>query len=121
MTEQTATGHIYSRTDFTWQEHMDGWALHAIGHRSAIVRVLPDKAWPGMWRIRHPDGRLSDMANLTWAKDGAVAVAMRFLDPRKVDSPVAKPMACLPSRRKAEQRVPASPLVRQIEEAATHP
>jgi hypothetical protein len=57
--------------------------------------------------VGHPDGRLSDMANLTWAKDGAVAVAMRWLDPRKV------------SRRKAEQsQLVASPM-RQIEEAAT--
>jgi hypothetical protein len=84
LTEQPAlTGHIYGRKDFTWAEHPDGWALHAMGHRDAIVRIVPDGVWPGMWRIRHPGGRLSDMANLTWAKDGAIAVAMRLLDPRK--------------------------------------
>src|SRR5262245_28012367 len=84
VTEQPApTGHIYSRKDFTWDECPDGWALHAIGHRSAIVHVVPDGVWPGMWRIRHPDGRLSDMANLTWVKDGAIAMAMRLLDPRR--------------------------------------
>jgi len=94
-------------------------ALHAIGHRSAIVHIVPDRVWPEMWRIRHPDGRLSDMANLAWARDGAVAVAMRLLDPRKGKSPEAKPTASLPSRRKAEQRVPVSPPMRQIEEAAT--
>jgi hypothetical protein len=84
MTEQPApTGHIYGRNDFTWAEHPDGWSLHAIGHRSAVVHVVPDGVWPGMWRVRHPDGQLSDMANLSWAKDGAIAVAMRLLDPRK--------------------------------------
>ena len=83
MTEQPApTGHIYGRKDFAWGEHPDGWALHAIGHPSAIVHVVPDGVWPGMWRIRHP-GRLSGLANLTWAKDGAIAVAMRLLDPRR--------------------------------------
>jgi hypothetical protein len=84
MTEQPApTGHIYGRKDFAWAEHPDGWALHAMGQRDAIVRIVPDGTRPGMWRIRHAGGRLSDMANLTWAKDGAIAVAMRLLDPRK--------------------------------------
>lgn len=31
--------------------------------------VVPDAAHPGMWRVRWPDGRLSDMTNLTRAKD----------------------------------------------------
>ena len=32
-------------------------------------KVVPDAARPGMWRVRWPDGRLSDMTNLTRAKD----------------------------------------------------
>ena len=32
-------------------------------------KVAPDPARPGMWRVRWPDGRLSDMTNLTRAKD----------------------------------------------------
>jgi hypothetical protein len=31
--------------------------------------VVPDSAHRGMWRVRWPDGRLSDMTNLTRAKD----------------------------------------------------
>jgi hypothetical protein len=82
--EQTAsTGHIYSRNDFTWREYQDAWALHATGRRSAIVHIVPDATWRGMWCIRHREGRLSAMANLTWAKDGAIALAMRLLDPRR--------------------------------------
>src|SRR5262249_39425275 len=69
MSEQPATtGHIYSRKDFTWREHPDGWALHAIGHESAIVHVVSDATYPGMWRIRHSGGQLSDMASLTSAR-----------------------------------------------------
>jgi hypothetical protein len=118
LAEQTPTGHIHSRKDFSWHEHADGWALHAIGHRSAIVRVVIDKVWPGMWRVRHPDGRLSDMANLTWAKDGAIAVAMRWLDPRKVSR---KKTAGLSTRRKAEQSRPvASPCVKSRRPLPTH-
>jgi hypothetical protein len=33
-------------------------------------RIVPDPKWPGMYRIKHPDGSLSDMANLTRCRDG---------------------------------------------------
>jgi hypothetical protein len=32
-------------------------------------RIVPDARWPGMYRIRLPGGGLSDMVNLTRAKD----------------------------------------------------
>jgi hypothetical protein len=32
-------------------------------------RIVPDEKWPGMFRIRRPDGTLSDMANLARIKD----------------------------------------------------
>jgi hypothetical protein len=32
-------------------------------------RIVPDPKWPGMYRVRRPDGSLSDMVNLTRAKD----------------------------------------------------
>ena len=32
-------------------------------------KVVPDAARPNMWRVRWPDGRLSDITNLTRAKD----------------------------------------------------
>jgi hypothetical protein len=31
--------------------------------------IVPDTKWAGMYRIRRPDGSLSDMVNLTRAKD----------------------------------------------------
>jgi hypothetical protein len=31
--------------------------------------IVPDQKWPGMYRIRLPDGGLSDMINLTRVKD----------------------------------------------------
>jgi hypothetical protein len=45
-------------------------------------RVVPDAAHPGMWRVRWPDGRLSDITNLTWAKD-AVACFMQTEERRQ--------------------------------------
>jgi len=32
-------------------------------------RIVPDSKWPGMYRIKRPGGSLSDMANLTRARD----------------------------------------------------
>jgi hypothetical protein len=32
-------------------------------------KLMPDATRPGMWRVRWPDGRLSDITNLTRAKD----------------------------------------------------
>lgn len=34
-------------------------------------KVIPDAAYPGMWRVQCPGGRLADMANLTRANDTA--------------------------------------------------
>jgi hypothetical protein len=33
-------------------------------------RIVPDPKWPGTYRIKQPDGSLSDMANLTRCRDG---------------------------------------------------
>jgi hypothetical protein len=35
------------------------------------VSVVPDDTYPGMWRVRHPDGSLSDMVNRARAWDAA--------------------------------------------------
>jgi hypothetical protein len=37
--------------------------------RLSVTRIVPDKRWPGMYRLRLPDGSLTDMVNLTRAKD----------------------------------------------------
>jgi hypothetical protein len=39
--------------------------------------IVPDPKWPGMYRIKRPDGSLSDMANLTRCRD-----ALRSFDER---------------------------------------
>jgi len=37
--------------------------------------VVPDQQWPGMYRVRMPGGRVTDMVNLTRARDAAQALA----------------------------------------------
>ena len=46
-----------------------------IGSKLTGVSIVQDGEWPIMWRIKTADGRLSDIANLTRAKDAAVAFA----------------------------------------------
>jgi hypothetical protein len=47
--------------------------LH-IGRRRTTASIHPDPIWPGMWRI-HQGDRVSDMLNLTRAKDAAIGWA----------------------------------------------
>ena len=42
--------------------------------------VVPDAEWPNLYRVRHPDGLLSDMVNLTRAKDAAGGLALAKLN-----------------------------------------
>jgi hypothetical protein len=39
-----------------------------------VVSIVPDAVWPGMYRLRFPGGHLSDMVNLTRAKDALAAM-----------------------------------------------
>jgi len=47
-----------------------------LGKRRSGYSVVEDGRWPNMWRVLLPDGSLSDMINLSRAKDAALA----FLD-----------------------------------------
>jgi hypothetical protein len=42
--------------------------------------VVPDAKHPGMWRCVLSDGRLSDMANLSWARNAVLEAATRELE-----------------------------------------
>lgn len=46
-----------------------------LAHKSKYcVQLLQDKQYPGMWRVRRPDGSLSDMVNFDRAKDAALGL-----------------------------------------------
>ena len=53
------------------------YALHYGAARTPIALVVPDSVYPGMYRIRWPSGELSDMVNLSRAKDAALAICER--------------------------------------------
>jgi len=44
-----------------------------------LLRIVKDAHFPSMWRVVLPDGRISDMANKTRAKDAAEHIALDLL------------------------------------------
>ena len=74
-----------------WKRAGKGWRL--FDGRRRFGDVVPDSKHPGMWRCVLSGGRLSDMANLSWARNAVLEAAVRELqfdarqhaatDPRK--------------------------------------
>src|SRR5262249_24462759 len=61
--------------------HADGRLFLFHGkNRKPLMTIEPDSKYTGMYRIRFPEGGLSDMVNLTRAKDGAIALALQSLN-----------------------------------------
>jgi hypothetical protein len=56
--------------------------LHYGKSKKPLASVRPDERRPTMWRVHWPDGRVSDMVNLSQALDAAVAIAERGPPPR---------------------------------------
>jgi len=54
--------------------------------RRTLLRIERDGVYPGMWRVRLPDGSLTDMVNRTRAKDAAVSIAFRSLEVSEMPS-----------------------------------
>jgi hypothetical protein len=57
------------------------WTVEKLMHgkRRMPIEVLPDDQWPGMYRANY-QGKISDMVNLTRAKDAAVAMVAASLN-----------------------------------------
>jgi hypothetical protein len=68
----TLRGHSYDTNDPMWGRR----TLRRRTVGQIMATIVPDSAWPGMWRVRMPDDRLSDMVNLARAKDAAQALAL---------------------------------------------
>jgi hypothetical protein len=66
-----------------WRKSDRGLSLHVGRRGSFLLRVIPDKTYPAMWRIEFPDGRLSDLGNLSRIKDAACGIAVMMLNQQK--------------------------------------
>src|SRR5262245_20960112 len=85
-----STGRAVSASDVCeWLDVCAKWASHQLQQRltmlalyygrshEPLVHIAPDGVYPNMWRIHWPDGRISDMVNLTRAKDAARLICQR--------------------------------------------
>lgn len=70
---------MYDSHDLTWK----GERLFIVGKRAPVAEVMRDTCYVSMWRFRLlPDGELSDMVNLTRAKDAARCHTLTALNRR---------------------------------------
>jgi hypothetical protein len=81
MSENAGTGHIFSRVDLNWRRDGEVWAVRY--RNRVLLQVVPDAIHAGMWRVRHPDGRLSDMTSLSRARDAGISLAVGILNADK--------------------------------------
>jgi hypothetical protein len=72
----------YGPSSFCFRPTGDGLAV-CIGRSKAIVWVIADDKHPSMYRMRLPDGRVSDMANLARIKDAALSHAAATLNAKQ--------------------------------------
>lgn len=71
---------MYGRQDLNW----DGSQLRLFSSRGRVLAsVEPDLTSLSMWRVRLPDGYLTDMVNLSRAKDAAASLALGVLNSRR--------------------------------------
>ena len=69
---------IVASTELAWRACGTGFTLH-LGRSKPLLSVVPDATHSGMWRISHR-GQLSDLTNLTRAKDAGLTWALHDLN-----------------------------------------
>jgi len=71
------SGKISGTKDALGQWWVEPAELHRVAEAPATThgRLVPDKIYPGMWRVVGPSGTLSDIVNETRAKDVAWCLA----------------------------------------------
>jgi hypothetical protein len=59
-----------------WKRDGSDWLLLRSRRMGRVTQAVEN---PGMWRSPKSGGRVSDMANLSWAKEAVMAEAIREL------------------------------------------
>jgi hypothetical protein len=65
----------YGCQDIRWEGHRLRLSTGRL-----LATVEPDALWAGIFRVRFRDGHLTDLINLTRAKDAAVSLALADLN-----------------------------------------
>jgi hypothetical protein len=71
----------YARHELLW----DGFDLRSRTKRGGILATIkPAPDWPAVYRVHMADGYVTDMVNLTRARDAAVCLALGALNEHEV-------------------------------------
>lgn len=89
---------ITGRDRLTWRKDGVRLLLFHGSDQNPLAIIEPDAKYFRLYRIRYPDGHLSDMVNLTRAKDAACSFALRSLNSPPQETPSQGSQA----RKKAE-------------------
>src|SRR5262245_47544705 len=100
-----------------WRRDRADWVLFS--GRRRFGRVVPDSKYAGVWRSVLSGGRLSDRANLAWAKNAVLMAAERELEWEDRRRAAVTPPKC-PEKRGAVERA-ASPVAKTVEGVAPTP
>jgi hypothetical protein len=90
-------GHVYSHVDTKW----DGLQLR-LKSGWLLATVEADSKCPEMCRVRLPSGHLTDMVNLTRAKDAAISLALGELNKPKHEETASEASPVRPNLEAAE-------------------
>lgn len=75
---------VYANEDLEWRGNRltarDG------GRRAPSVEIVADTDWPRMYRIKLPDGSLTDMLNRARARDAARSILLAILNGQETRS-----------------------------------
>jgi hypothetical protein len=58
----------------------DGEDLALCRGCAVLLRIVADERFPGLWRVRHHDSRLTDMADIARPKDAAISTTLASLN-----------------------------------------
>ena len=97
---------LFTRRDLVWRDRA---IYRRRGGHTPLASIEFDEAWP-LWRVRLPDGTLSDLLNLSRARDAAVELALAQLNNAPDAAPTMTAAGASPTaapRASAGVRLPA--------------
>jgi hypothetical protein len=100
-----------------WRRDGADWVLFSGSRR--FGRVIPDSTYARMWRSGLSGGRLSDRANLAWAKNAVLMAAERELEWEDRQRAAVVPPKC-PEKRGVFKSA-GSPVGKTVEGVAPNP
>jgi hypothetical protein len=89
---------IIRRDQLRWRSENGCICLYHQSDVKPLVVIEPDPKYPGLFRIRYPNGDLSDVVNLSRVKDGAMTFALRSLNRAQSATGSSKVLSVRPIR-----------------------